>query len=351
MSFLSFTSFVNQKIPARIGFFGDIFCNTSKALKTVAEKDPFLFINGWLSTLNYKTVNLETTLGKQTTNFPRFSADESFASFIKKHFDLVFTANNHCFDYELPGLLNTVDVLEKYRIPYLGTNKPTKIQRQINISVNGHKISYLCYTATVNGKIMDSGPFQNYTPTSKTKNLISFYDEDLVKSDIEKAKESSDIVVIEMHKRKGSDEDEHSDNPTEERKVFIEELLDFGADIIVGGHPHEFQGGKVFADGKAITYSLGSIFSDMGRDEYDAGCIMVLKIDAFENRSYSFLPTATINTDDFGLVVLPLAQIAEGVYNFLPNDVTKKYSEKLKSMRSVLQRNNLEEEIIPQHLL
>lgn len=347
MATLDFSSFISQKKPFKIGFFGDVFCNTTEAIESVVNNDPFMFIRGWMNTLDFTTANLETTIGKNVSGFPRFSTTPIFTDYLKGKIDLLFTANNHCFDFQLDGLINTVVTLDSQGFTHLGTSKPSKISRFIDISLNGFDLTFLNYTTTVNGEEIKSGVFKNYEPDNTTEKLINFYNETEIKEAIDFAKKKSDFVIVEIHRRIEGDVDEQSNVPTPERKEDIEKIISFGADVVIGGHPHEFQGGKLLEQGKAVTYSLGSLFSDMSKNATDAGCAMVMKVDTFQNLRYSFLPIATIKTESHGLCILPLAPLSEGVYNFISQDQLKYYSEKLESIRKTLNRCGLEEEVIP----
>jgi len=344
---LDFSSFIEQKKPFKMGFFGDLFCNTPDALESVVNNDPFYFIRGWMSTLDFTTANLETTIGKQTTNFPRFSANELFVEYLKGKFDLLFTANNHAFDYGVDGIIQTVIALDKHGIQHLGTSKPSKISRFLDISLNGHDITFLNYTTTVNGKEIKSGVLSNHEPNEIEEKLINFYDETEIKEAIDFAKKKSDLIIVEIHRRIEGDVDERSIKPTDGRIKDINHIISLGADVVIGAHPHEFQGGELFENGRAVTYSLGNAFSDMEKDETESGCVMVMKCDSFTNISYAFLPIATVTTEKHGKVVLPLAPLSEGAYNFIPQNQLKFYTEKLESIRNVLIKCGLEEEVIP----
>lgn len=347
MATLDFSSFIDQKKPFKIGFFGDVFCNTPEALESVVNNDPFYFIRGWMTTLDYTTANLETTIGKETVGFPRFSANELFVEYLKGKFDLLFTANNHCFDYEIDGIIDTVVSLDKYGIQHLGTSKPSKIQRFLDVTLNGYDITFLNYTTSVNGKEIKPGVFSQYEPDETEAKLINFYDETSLKEAIDFAKKKSDLIIVEIHRRVEGDADEQSDRPTEQRVLDINKIISLGADVVIGGHPHEFQGGKIFEKGKVVTYSLGNAFSDMQKNDTESGCVLVMKCDAYTNITYSFLPIATVTTEKYGKCILPLAPLTEGAYNFIPENLLKFYSEKLESIRNILIKCGLEEEVIP----
>jgi poly-gamma-glutamate synthesis protein (capsule biosynthesis protein) len=67
---------------------------------------------------------------------------------------------------------------------------------------------------------------------------------------------TSDIVIVQMH---WGVEYEHKFNPTQQR--LAHELIDAGADMIIGHHPHVVQGMEVYKN-KPIFYSLGNFIFD-----------------------------------------------------------------------------------------
>lgn len=349
MPTLDFSTFLEQKKPFKIGFFGDIFCNTTEALDSVVNQDPFFFIERWIKSLDFTTANLETTIGNKTNGFPKFSANELLLDCLKEKIDLLFTANNHCFDFGIDGLINTVVLLDKHKFQHLGTSKPSKIRRFLDVSLNGFDITFLNYTTTINGKTEKNMPgvFSEYEPTETEAKLINLYDETTIKEAIDFAKKKSDVIVVTIHRRVEGEDDEQSSQPADQRVIDIDKIISFGADVVIGAHPHEFQGGKIIEKGKAVTYSLGSAYSDMEINKAQAGCVMIMKCDAFTNISYSFLPIATVTTEKNGKCILPLAPLTEGAYNFISEDLLKFYSEKLEITRNILIKCGLEEEVIP----
>ena len=59
---------------------------------------------------------------------------------------------------------------------------------------------------------------------------------------------------------------EDSFRVTDEQVDFAHRLIDDGADIILGHHPHQFQGIEIY-NGKPILYSLGNFLFDQNESE------------------------------------------------------------------------------------
>ena len=54
---------------------------------------------------------------------------------------------------------------------------------------------------------------------------------------------------------------EYSNSPNENQEKIAHELIDYGADIVIGSHPHVTQGIEMY-NGKPIFYSLGNFIFD-----------------------------------------------------------------------------------------
>lgn len=73
---------------------------------------------------------------------------------------------------------------------------------------------------------------------------------------VKRAREQADYVVVSMHAGQ-----EYTREPTTLQKDFARAAIDFGADIVIGGHPHWTQGIESYK-GKYIFYSLGNFIFD-----------------------------------------------------------------------------------------
>lgn len=70
--------------------------------------------------------------------------------------------------------------------------------------------------------------------------------------------------------------EEYSPFPTEEQIVFAHELIDSGADAVIGCHPHVIQRVEVY-HGRPIAYSLGNLLFDQAMPETRRGLIVTLE--------------------------------------------------------------------------
>jgi uncharacterized protein YqfA (UPF0365 family) len=112
---------------------------------------------------------------------------------------------------------------------------------------------------------------------------------ELIKEDIEKIRENVDIIIISLHWGV-----EDSFEVTEEQKEFAHNLIDDGADIILGHHPHKFQGIEIY-EGKPIVYSMGNFIFDQNDPLKQESFIVDMEFINNKLTSLELLPVRTIS--------------------------------------------------------
>jgi poly-gamma-glutamate synthesis protein (capsule biosynthesis protein) len=154
---------------------------------------------------------------------------------------VVSTANNHAFDYGFKGLHETIEFLNRDSVRFTGTITDSGAKfTPVIIERNGIKIGIVAYTQTVN---MLRG----------TKSgLISMFDSTRAKREIDSLKQAVDFVIVSYH---GGDE--YKDIPSKSAEKQAKLLVEFGADMVIGHHPHVPQGIIIYR-GCIIFNSLGN---------------------------------------------------------------------------------------------
>jgi len=94
-----------------------------------------------------------------------------------------------------------------------------------------------------------------YTATDSTSGAALF-DEEIIKEDIRSIKNKVDFVVLSLHWGI-----ELSEYPSPEQVEMAHRLVDAGAEVIIGHHPHVLQGIERYKRG-LIFYSLGNFIFD-----------------------------------------------------------------------------------------
>jgi len=165
-------------------------------------------------------------------------------------FDILSLANNHMLDYQRIALEDTMDILEKNNIDYIGAgfNKEEAFSLKIK-EIKGTKIGFLAYVSLGS---------KNWLAGSENSGMAWINENDMTKviEYVEKAKEKVDVLIISLHAG-----EEYAENPTNFQISFAQDCINSGADLIVGYHPHVVQRIEKYKDGW-IAYSLGNFIFD-----------------------------------------------------------------------------------------
>lgn len=338
-----------SKGTAKMAFLGDLM-GESLALNSIINGDPFYYLKDFFSRANYVVGNLETTFSGKTTDYPRFSTNDLYAEYLAGHVNLLFTANNHTNDYGSDGIVRTIEVLEDFGLDHIGTSKPGQLRRIQDVNIEGHEVSFINYTQFLNGTEKDTkNIYKAADAPRETAELVSFYNETAAQETIDLAKKRSEFVVVAIHcADRICDAKELSRKSTGDQRRFLRSLIDMGADLVIGGHPHYFQGGEILDSGRAVIYSLGNFYSTMHNPpQYttNCGCVLIVTMDSFENITYSFLPVATVlNQRDGLLYVIPMSPLEGGAYSWVEENLRVELLKELSRIRETLQKCNLSEE-------
>jgi len=238
---------------------------------------------------NFETVMAGESVG--VSDYPCFNSPDSIADAIKyAGFDLVTTSNNHCMDKGMKGTLRTLEVLDEKGIDHIGTYSSEEARSQIYIKdINGINVAFLSYTYGTNGIRI---------PEDWLVNVLS---EDLVKSDINKAKElNTDVIIVLPHMG-----NEYEEYPKEVFKNWAHMMLNAGADIIVASHPHVLQPMEMVDitndDGSVrkgfVMYSMGNFISSQTTPPRNASVILNVELEKKNSETdiigVSFIPIWT----------------------------------------------------------
>jgi poly-gamma-glutamate synthesis protein (capsule biosynthesis protein) len=213
-------------------------------------------------------VNLETPL----TDSPRvrgwFASDPGYAQAMKDAgISMVNLSNNHVFDAGEKGFFDTLRNLEKAGILWSGAgNNLTKARAGSPVKVKDAGINILSYTQYCNSL---------YASMAEDYAGILPLDLEIMLEDVGRAKGSADLVFVSLH---WGFENQPSVHP---RQIEIaHQLIEAGADCIIGHHPHVPHGIEIYRN-KPVLYSLGNfIFSHSKRpwgDNYLAEIVIEQK--------------------------------------------------------------------------
>jgi poly-gamma-glutamate capsule biosynthesis protein CapA/YwtB (metallophosphatase superfamily) len=203
-------------------------------------------------------------------------------------FNVLNLANNHIMDYYEKGLFDTISTLEKYNIEYCGAGKNIdEARKPATLKVKDTKVAVLGYTDMAE-YIYKGNPMISFA-AEEDKSGVAPRKYELIKEDIEKIRENVDIIIISLHWGV-----EDSFEVTEEQKEFAHNLIDDGADIILGHHPHKFQGIEIY-EGKPIVYSMGNFIFDQNDPLKQESFIVDMEFINNKLTSLELLPVRTIS--------------------------------------------------------
>ncbi|MBI5733368.1 MAG: CapA family protein [Candidatus Kerfeldbacteria bacterium] len=214
---------------------GDIMLSRNVAAKMVKAKNPLLpfsQLEELLLNTDFNLGNLESPFsgkdsypqtGSLVFNAPRWAMQ----GLREYNFKVLSLANNHTLDQGLKGLIYTKNYLTQNNIQAIGVGQNlTETWQPAVIEAKGVKIGFI---AVSYASLNDNG--------KKTNNNVARI-EDLanLKTAITQAKVLADLVVVNMHA--GT---EYKHKPNSAQIKFAHAAVDYGADLVIGHHPHWVQ--------------------------------------------------------------------------------------------------------------
>jgi poly-gamma-glutamate capsule biosynthesis protein CapA/YwtB (metallophosphatase superfamily) len=283
---------LDSLVTITLSFVGDLMCHSPQFEYARINKDSFDFKpvfnyiqSDLISSSDLTAANLETVLaGKENkfSGYPFFNSPDEFLVGIKEAgFSFLFTSNNHSLDRGEEGITRTISQLEKNLINHTGTFISQKDRDSLRIvDINGIKLAIFSYSYGTNG---------NRIPWGK-EYLINLIDTLLIKKNIIDARtNNADLVLCYFHFG-----EEYQRTPSKWQKEIVDKTVSYGADLIIGSHPHVIQSIKFIKntgsklDSSLIAYSLGNFLSNQRKRYRDAGIILkiVLKKNLNNNKIY-----------------------------------------------------------------
>lgn len=227
--------------------FGDVMFD--RGVRNIMEKrgrDPFEYVKKDLDVIKDFDVviaNLEGPIvemnrsdcQQKAYNFQFASTTPSLLKSIG--ITMVNIANNHSFDCYLKGFVSTKKHLTQAGIDYIGDKDLEK--SFVVKTIADKKVAFVGMDETVSTLFVS-----NFYPL------------------IKRLKSENDIVIVHIHW--GT---EYLLTETDAQKNIAHSLIDSGADVIFGHHPHVIEPVEVYK-GKVIFYSLGNfVFDQVGVEQ------------------------------------------------------------------------------------
>ncbi len=297
--------------------------------------------------------NLETPVDQSAdvSGYPRFNArPELLASLKKAGVDIVSLANNHAMDAGADGLARTLENISAAGILYTGAGKTKAEAAEIRYAAaRGVNVAFLAYTYSTNQRLpgkKESLPGVNVLrPGSKA-------DLGRAAEMVKKARASADLVVVSLHWGK-----EYATTPTPWQRTAAAELVEAGADVILGHHPHVLQPIETYIakDGRqgVVAYSLGNFLSNQNygvshknKDHVRAlrgdGVILRITVEKKDGKTavsrLEYLPIWTLREVIGGRTVSRPISLSRELVRLEALQVRSKEEEKMKELLSFRQK-------------
>ena len=256
---------------ASLIFVGDIMVAETPGELIARGEDPFQPFAALLSSHDVRIGNLEcvvATTGTAEEKPYTFRADPRTLPVLKRHFDAVSLANNHSGDFGKAAFAEQLALMDTAGLPYFGGGRDaTAAHAPWIVERNGVRIALLGY--------VEFKPRSFEADASRPGVAWSGEDDDVIEDIIAARRvHRADIVIPFMH---WGWEDEP--DPSPRLRAFARRMIDAGADMVVGGHPHVTQGAEYYR-GKPIIYSLGNfLFNGFDTPATTTGWVLSATVD------------------------------------------------------------------------
>lgn len=223
---------------------------------------PFQKLKPYFKNADLIVGNLEVPLTRHTTPLcPEkkyaYKANPETALALKEFgFDLLCLANNHILDYGVTGLLETQKTLDQYGIRYFGAGPSYQaaIAGEV-VELAGIRIGFLGFMQRYRAY---RNIYQGYFAQGDQPGVADMKEE-TVQEAITALRPHVDLLMVSFHWGR------NYKPVTDKQKQWGKLAVEYGADLVLGHHPHIVQGVEVYQN-VPIVYSLGNFtFGAPGR--------------------------------------------------------------------------------------
>ena len=204
-------------------------------------------------------------------------------------FDVLTLATNHAQDCGRLGfvcdgltLIDSLDALRSVGIEPVGAGEDlVEARAAVVIERRGLRLAFLAASAV--------GDFAWASDSTAGTAPLSDAHLQQVLRDIATARDSADVVVVLVHWGV-----EYDDTPSADQRRWAGRMIDAGADLIVGNHPHVVQPIEAL-DGGLVAYALGNFVFDQDPDATRHGLVLETTFDSGGLQSWRSLPIEIVS--------------------------------------------------------
>ncbi|WP_445671726.1 CapA family protein [Paenibacillus sp. FSL R7-0210] len=295
----------------RLTFAGDILLDgfVGDQIAKYGVDFPFAKVAPVLKKADLAFANLETPVSVRgaaaSKTFAFRSKPAALAGLSKAGIDGVSVANNHILDYGRTAMLDTLIHLDKNNIGHTGAgaNMDEAFKPYVK-TVKGKRIAVLGTSRVLSDPSWYAG--------KNSPGAASAYTAEPLLSAIKKSAKDNDYTVVYIHWNQ-----EFKDYPEAYARKLAKQMIDSGADIILGAHSHCLMGIEYYKH-KPIYYSLGNfVFNRSTRGG--------------DKTLHSMLVNFTINPSEVTSSITPV-KIIGGQPNFMGDAYNKETIKKLNQL-------------------
>lgn len=277
---LAFSTSTTYAVKLRLAFVGDILVarHVGKNIIAYGTDYPFKDVAPILKSADIAFGNFECTLSGQkitgTRNNLVFRAPANFAqAVLAGGIDIVSLANNHLLDAGREGVVSTINNLEVFGIKTVGAGRNSNEAYACRIfETHGVKVGFLAFTDIANTGLASAAARSNRSGVATTGDLNQ------IKACIIAAKNRCDLLIVSLHFG-----NEYQIRPSSRQQQLAIIALNYGADIIIGHHPHILQPvGQI--KGKTVAYSLGNFVFDNHKPSRARTEILIVNYDTISGQ-------------------------------------------------------------------
>lgn len=232
----------------------------ARAMRENGTLYPIEKVRAHLAAADLAFANLESPIGETGRALPGKqiwfrAAPEAIEILTAAGLDGVTVANNHIMDYDEENFLETLERLKAAGIPWTGGGRDLAEAREpLVLEARGVRIAFLGYSEFAD-LFFDWDYPRSFAATEERPGVPAIR-EDWLAEDIAKARSRADVVAVTLHWGL-----EFQNYPSEEQQRLARYMIDQGADLVLGYHPHAIQGFELYGGG-VIAYSLGNFIMD-----------------------------------------------------------------------------------------
>lgn len=241
----------------------------AKAIARSGPGYPLAKVRSLLTSGDIAVVNLECAISQRPPVLRKrfnFGAPPGSAQVLKQGgITIVNLANNHSMDCGREGLVDTMKALQASGISWFGAGRSmADAERPLIVRVHGMRVGFLGFC-----RFLPEGMFlANDRPTFATVT------HERLRRTISRARRKCDVLVVCAHWGR-----EYDPRPSSEQDALATEMVNTGADVVIGSHPHVLQPLRAVRRGRRralVAYSLGNfVFDDRGPTAARTGILRI----------------------------------------------------------------------------